>query len=333
MTRPWPGYLPPLTAAAASLAACLLFDAVSRAAAAGATAGTLLAVVLLPVPLAVSVLWGGVVVAARPHWLVFPAALGWLALALLLSTGETVWPLASHAGAGLVAGFALGARWRLDAALGGIALMLVPLTIWSVNELPVGEQLELLEAELRPQLEQNLPATSDETQRAAALAAEERRLGEILDFFGRIFPFILASGLLGQAVLVLVLSWVAVRIFGWWLPAWRPPPFARWRLPFYLVWLLAAGVGLMITRRPTLVSVGLNLALLAALLVSIQGIAIQFHVTARFMSPLGRVVFWTLVGIFAPPLILALGVVLGLADQWLDLRGLDRPPEEPGGKV
>jgi hypothetical protein len=317
-------------AAAATLGACLLFDAVAGAAATGEPAATLLAVVLLPVPLAVSVLWGGVVVAARPHWLVFPAALGWLALGLALSSGETVWPLASHAAAGLVAGFALGAGWRLDAALGGIALMLVPLTIWSVNELPVGDQLAMLEAELRPQLERSLPETVDETQRRAALAAEERRLGEMLDAVGRIYPFVLAAGLLGEALLVLVLSWVAVRMFGWRLPARRPPPFVRWRLPFYLVWLLAAGVGLMITRRPAVAAVGLNLALLAALLLSIQGIAIQFHVSARFLSPLGRVVFWTLAGIFATPLVLAGGVVLGLADQWLDLRGLDRPPADSG---
>ena len=33
MTRPWPGYLPPVVAAAATLASCLLFDAVSGAAA------------------------------------------------------------------------------------------------------------------------------------------------------------------------------------------------------------------------------------------------------------------------------------------------------------
>ena len=161
MTRPWPGYLPPLVAATATLAACLLFDAATGAAATGAAATSLLAVVLLPVPLLVSVLWCGVVIATRPHWLVFPALGAWLALALAVSPGGTVWPLASHAAAGLIAGFALGARWRLDAALGGVVVMLVPLTLWSVHELPVGEQLDMLEAELRPQLENALPESAE----------------------------------------------------------------------------------------------------------------------------------------------------------------------------
>lgn len=330
MTRPWPGYLPPLAAATATLAACLLFDAVSGAVAADEGAAGLLAVVLLPVPLLVSVLWCGVVVAARPHWLVFPAMAGWLAAGLVLSSGETVWPLASHAAAGLVAGFALGARWRLDAALGGVVIMLMPLTLWSVHELPVGEQLEMLEAELLPQLERALPAAADAEQRQRALDLEEHRLGALLDLAGRVYPFVLAIGLLGQALLVLVLGWLSVRVFGWRLPPWRPPPFARWRLPFYLVWVLAVGVGLMITRLPTAAAVGLNLALLAATLLSIQGIAVQFQVTARFMSPLGRVVFWTLAGLFAAPVIIPGGVLLGLADQWLDLRRLDRPPTDAG---
>jgi len=329
VTRPWPGYLPPLVAAAATLAACLLFDAATGAAVDEGTAG-LLAVVLLPVPLLVSVLWCGVVIAARPHWLVFPATGAWLALALAVSSGDTVWPLASHAAAGLIAGFALGARWRLDAALGGVVIMLVPLTLWSVHELPVGEQLDMLETELLPLLEEALPESADVKQREHAVAVQREWLEGQFDLWGRIYPFLLAAGLLGQALLVLVLGWVSVRIFGWRLPPWRPPPFARWRLPFYLVWLLAAGVGLMITRLPTAAAVGLNLALLSAMLLSVQGIAVQFHVSARFLSPLGRVVFWTLAGVFVAPMIMAGGVLLGLADQWLDLRGLNRPAAGAG---
>ncbi len=327
MRRPWPGYLPPLVAATVTMLACLLFDAASNEAVLGDMAAGLLALLLVPVPIVVSVLWGGAVIAARPHRLVLLAAAAWLVPALLLLPGGAVWPLASHMAAGLVAGFALGARWRLDAALAGIALVLLPLTIWSVVELPVGEQLDMIQEELRPMLEETLPATADETQREAALATEEARLGKALDLMARIYPFILVGGLLGQGLMVLVLSWLVVRIFGWRVPSWRPPPFIRWRLPFYLVWTLAVGVGLLVTRRPEAMAVGLNLALLSALLLSIQGVAVQFHVSARLLSPLGRVVFWTMMGLFATPLILVGGVTLGLADQWLDLRGLDRPPE------
>jgi hypothetical protein len=145
------------------------------------------------------------------------------------------------------------------------------------------------------------------------------------DLLARTYPFFLGTGLLGQGLLILVLVWLVLRMLGWRLASWRPPPFGQWRVPFYLVWLLALGVGLLVTRQPLAVHTGLNLALLAAAVLSVQGLAVQFHATARVLSPLGRVVFWTVMGFFMAPVVLVLGVVLGLADQWLDLRGLDRP--------
>ena len=69
---------------------------------------------------------------------------------------------------------------------------------------------------------------------------------------------------------------------------WRPPPFGQWRLPFYLVWVLILGLGLMVTRLPLAGHVGVNVALLAATVLSVQGIAVQFHATARIMSQIGR---------------------------------------------
>ena len=40
------------------------------------------------------------------------------------------------------------------------------------------------------------------------------------------------------------------------------------------------------------------------------------------MSTLGRVIYWTVMGVFFVPLVLASGVVLGLVDQWWDIRRL-----------
>jgi hypothetical protein len=114
---------------------------------------------------------------------------------------------------------------------------------------------------------------------------------------------------------------------------WKVPPFARWRLPFYLVWLLVAGLGLMLTRTAYLATAGLNLALLVACILSVQGIAVQWQVTSRLLSNLGRLLYWLVMGVFFAPLVLVSGVLLGLVDQWADLRRLEAAPGDDDGLV
>jgi len=329
--RSWPGILPPSVALAASLMATLVFAfAGSHSAASGAGAG-LVAVALMPVPLIVAVIWAAALVMARPHRLAPLAAGLWLAAALPVWGGPTTWPLAGHVAAGLVAGVALGARWRLDVALAGVTAALLPLSVWAVVQLPLADRLAESREELMSVVESTLPAGTDEDQRDRALAKEREKLDEVLRLAERLYPFVLGLGLLAEALLILGAGWSVIRLAGWRLPAWRPPPFARWRMPFYLVWVLAAGLGLVVSRQPLAVTVGLNVALFAAALLSVQGVAVQFFVTARVLSPLGRVVFWTFMGLFFALLVLASGALLGLADQWLDLRRLDRGSDDKRG--
>ena len=138
----------------------------------------------------------------------------------------------------------------------------------------------------------------------------------------RIYPFVIGVGLLGQGSIILVLVWFLVRRLGIAIPGWVLPPFSHWRVPFYLVWILVLGVGLMLTRAQYLATAGLNLVLLSACVLSVQGIAVQFHVTNRMLSNMGRLLYWLVMGVFFAPLILISGVVLGLVDQWVDLRRL-----------
>jgi len=90
-----------------------------------------------------------------------------------------------------------------------------------------------------------------------------------------------------------------------------------------MVWVLVAGLGMMVTRLPGVANAGMNLALLAACILSVQGIAVQFFVTGRMMSGPGRIIYWLVMGVFAVPLVMASGVVLGLVDQWWDIRRLE----------
>ena len=70
-------------------------------------------------------------------------------------------------------------------------------------------------------------------------------------------------------------------------------------------------------------AVGLNIALAVAIVLSIQGAAVQWELTGRNMGMLPRVVFLLVAGFLFLPL-----VGLGLADQWLDFRKLEASDEE-----
>ena len=50
----------------------------------------------------------------------------------------------------------------------------------------------------------------------------------------------------------------------------------------------------------------------------------------RVALPWLRVLFWAIAGVFFAPLVLAAAVLLGLFDQWLDLRKLHNVPVDDG---
>ena len=328
MDRSWPGYLPPLVAAVVTLVLTAVYAAaVGGSEPAGPLRGMVL-LLLIPVPLGIAVVWGGALLASRPFLAVIAGAVGWLALSYFLLPREVVWQLAGNVAAGLAAGLALGLRWRLDAALTAVAAALLPVILWAVMEVPVAEQLQMVSQEMLNVLEDNLPSGATEEQKLRVLEEETRNLDRMSDLATRIYPFVIGVGLLGQAGIILALVWFSVRRLNISLPGWKWPPFSHWRVPFYLVWLLVAGLGLMLTRAPYLATAGLNLALLAACVLSVQGIAVQFHVTSRLLSKMGRVLYWLVMGVFFALLILVSGAVIGLVDQWVDLRRLQVNPDD-----
>lgn len=288
---------------------------------------------LIPIPLGIALIWGSAFLASRPFRAAVVAAGLWLAVSHFLLPHEVVWQLAANVAAGLLAGLALGLRWRLDAALVVIALALLPVIIWAVVEVPVAEQLQAVSDEMLSVLEENLPAGANEVQRAEVLQEERRNLEKMTGLAGRIYPYVVGMGLLGQGGIILALVWFVVRRLGLDVAGYGLPPFSQWRLPFYLVWLLAIGVGLMVTRAPVLATAGLNLALLSASVISVQGVAVQWHLTNRLLSNMGKLFYWLVMGFFFAPLILVSGVVLGLADQWVDLRRLGTSPDQDDGNT
>jgi uncharacterized protein YybS (DUF2232 family) len=329
MVKSWPGYLPPL----AALVLTLLGTGLTALAGGGSDGSVSIGwlAVLMPVPLATSVCWGLALWTGRPLLLTVMAAAAWLVISLTWLGMDVTWPLAGNVAAGLVTGFAMARTWRIDFALLGVTAVLLPAIIWSMMQMPLADQLQIIETDMLELLEQNIPSGATEADRAKALETETRAMESMMDLAARIYPWILGLGLLGQAAIILGLTGLVLRRLGLAWVGWRLPPFTRWRLPFYLVWIVVAGVGLMLTRAPVAGTAGLNLALLAGTVICIQGLSVQFFVTGRMMGPAARTVYWLVMGVFFPYLILASGIVLGLVDQWWDIRRLGPPPESGDG--
>ncbi|MEN8007777.1 MAG: DUF2232 domain-containing protein [Candidatus Krumholzibacteriota bacterium] len=333
MPKSWPGYLPPLLAAAVTLMLTAVFAAATGGSESAGPLMGLVMLLLIPLPLAVAVIWGSVVLTSRPFQAAFVGAAVWLVLSWLLLPRDIVWQMAGNVATGLAAGLALGRGWRLDLALAVVAAALLPVIIWTVVQMPVSEQLQMISEQMLEVLEENLPPGASEQQRVLALAEEKRNLDRMSALAEKVYPFFIGVGLLGQGGIILALVLFTVRRLGLALPGWSLPRFSRWKLPFYTVWLLVLGVGLMLTRAPYLATTGLNLALFVACVLSVQGIAVQFHVTSRMLSKMGRLLYWLVMGFFFAPLIMAGGVVLGLVDQWFDLRRPGTGPGDEDGNV
>lgn len=274
----------------------------------------------MPAPLVVAVAWGWATLAETSWLRLGTAVAAWLALGHALVSAADTWQMTSHVAAGLVAGAAWRRGWRPDVALLGTAAMIAPLVVWAALQMPVGEQMAAVGEQSLRMLEQQAPPGTDPAELAKAREIGRRRMEQLTSLATRLYPSLIGVGLLGQAALLLLVVRLGGRRLAVVAKGRRLPPFAQWRLPFYVVWALVAGIGLMLTRQAPLADAGLNLAVLAAAFLGVQGLSVQYHLSRRFLPPVMLVVYWTLMGLAFVPLV-ATSVLLGLVDQWRDLRG------------
>jgi hypothetical protein len=66
----------------------------------------------------------------------------------------------------------------------------------------------------------------------------------------------------------------------------------------------------------------------AAVFLVLQGLGVQAWLVSRVLPPAGQIVFWVLGTLFFAPALIGGGALIGLADQWMDLRRLRRPPHD-----
>jgi len=333
--RSWPGYVAPLAAAVTTLFLVLIQGLlVGESAATPETVSPALALaglLGLAATFVVPVLWGWAILAGRPLWLALALAPAWLAVSLVIAPGPVVWPMAAFVAAGLAVGLVLVYRLRLDAALAVVSLVLAPYYVWSVLAVPPGEQFSQLTEQYIEARREMLAGTADPRQIELTLAAEREQYEQLAETARKIFPAVMGSGIAGMAGILLALVWLTARALGLGTGLSPWPPFGRWRFPFYLVWSLVAGLGLVITRMPLPETVGINIVVIAVSLLGIQGAAVQWEMTGRTMNIWLRTAYLLVAGFIFLPLVL-----LGLADQWLDFRKLeassgDDPPAEDNG--
>ena len=330
MTRSHAGILPPLVAALVTLVLTWMVGAVPMGPEESGVRIGMFMVALVPIPFVVSAVWGSALMAGYPRRLVPAIAGGWLLMSLALLPAELTWQMCGNVVAGIAAGLALAGRWRLDGALAAVIVPLVPILVWSSLQLPVADQMQEVLDQAMEARRETLVGTAEDRQIELSLAKEGRKLQQASDIVVRFFPGLLGIGLLGQGGIILALVyWITRKLKV--APAFRSlPRFTRWYLPFYLVWILVAGIGLILTRQPALVTAGLNTVLVTLMVISLQGVAVQGFVTNSLMSGPVQIIFWLVMGFLFAPLLIISGVLLGLADYWLDIRRLNVPvqPEQ-----
>lgn len=284
-------------------------------------------------PLVLPGLWLAVwLLVARPALVVAMAALGVIGG----TVGMPMVPaaiLATYVVAGLVGGAALGRGWSSLAVVVLIAAVMVPGLLLGLREAPVNDEFAVLAGALRESFTTRLPADAPEAERVASLAEFERQLAGALKVSARIWPSLLALGLLMQGALGLGLGRLLTRAGGRRLAPLARRPFAAWEAPGAVVWVLAVGLLLLLAGGETGGLAGLNVTILAGVVLAVQGVAVQVWVTQKFLSPAARAIYWLLAAFFIAPVVVAAGAFIGLMDQWWDLRKLRRGPEqaEEGG--
>ncbi|HOX25244.1 MAG TPA: DUF2232 domain-containing protein [Candidatus Krumholzibacteria bacterium] len=228
--------------------------------------------------------------------------------------------------AGLVGGWAQGRRWPWLSVWCLAALCLVPGFLLELGGTPLPEATAELAAQWRQEFESDLPAGLSDAERTAALVRLDDTLAAVTAMQRRFWPSLVAIGLLAQAAVAVHLGWALARLADRRVARPARGSFVTWRAPFVTVWVLIGSLALGLVGAGAVALVGWNLVLLIALLLAAQGLAVQAWLVRLAVPPLGQTLFWVLGALFFAPVMVGGGTLIGLADQWWDLRRLRRPP-------
>jgi uncharacterized protein YybS (DUF2232 family) len=154
---------------------------------------------------------------------------------------------------------------------------------------------------------------------SASTSADSRELAAAVDrmaeFMHRVYPgmVVLVSGLLLLAITGLL---TAVSQGHYRMPG---PPFAAWKVPDILVWLLIASGFVVAFSSGALQSVALNLLVILLPVYFLQGLAvIDYFFRRKALSPVLRMLGYLIVTLVNPLPMFVTGI--GVFDLWIDFR-------------
>jgi len=147
----------------------------------------------------------------------------------------------------------------------------------------------------------------------------EQIITSIREFLPKVLP-----GLLATSVIITV--WLNMLIVNYLLYRFKPekiawPRFSQWQLPEKLVWLVIAAAMLLLVGSGAVKNAGYSLAIIAAILYCLQGVAVFIHFLDRWKIPgYLRVIVYVILVVQSYGLLLL--AMLGVADIWIDFRRL-----------
>jgi hypothetical protein len=258
-----------------------------------------------------------------------PLALAVTALAVAGPGGLWAWWIPAAA----LTGAWMGLREEGGSAAGDRAWMLLPSLLLAAGLPWVAHYPELLrgvERELRAGdaefvvLMQRMGTAGDRLSALRNMLAEQDRLRSLA------LPHVLPTVLfVWVAILVAAGRAVSARVSAslrW--PALSRARLVAWRLPDGALWLLLAGLGLLVAGWPLWKPTAWTLVLNTALGFGVQGIAVvRSLLLARGVPPSIVVVSLLFVFAVAWPVFVLTAVAVGVSDVWLDFRRLEPTPE------
>ena len=179
--------------------------------------------------------------------------------------------------------------------------------------------------ELRLQIEAGPLAEMEPDEQATTRAAMDEIFDGTLTVVRRFWPALLAGGFMIQAALFLVFGRGLARLIDATIPRPTAWSFHRWRAPFASVWVLIGGLALSLVGSGQAAMIGWNVVLAAAVLLMVQGLAVQFWLVRLALPLAGQILFWVVGAMLFAPVMVGGGALVGLVDQWWDLRRLQRP--------
>ncbi len=282
-----------------------------------------LGILSLVAPFGVPVLWAWAFLRAKPHKIVLAGAALWLLAGLVVLPAEVIWSLTTHVVTGLVAALGMLSRRKPELILLLLVLVSLPLIFWTLEKEPIDEMFDQYKEQALDDRRELLKAGTRAGDNDPKLAQEEQFLDDALLLVRQMLPGSMVLVQMVQSGLTFSLIWVLVRALGLASAFRRFPSFGVWRLPFAVIWFLAAAVALMLVQPGLWPEAGVNLALVIVTLLAVQGASVQWQLSRVSFQLLPRLFFLVMASLLFMPLVL-----LGLADQWLDFRKLNEVESE-----